>query len=136
MATDGLLPAGSDPPGQLPASPLQPGSFESEWTVPLSHVSRPVRPASIAIGAGIALAGQVVATGVGLSVMMSGLFTMLGFYVMIEFLLQVVLMFGVVIAGGNWLSRPHLDRGIGIGLICGWPLGVVGFLGVSAVVLG
>lgn len=127
--------------------PLQPQPFESEWTVPLPrslHVPRPTRPVSIAIGAGIALAGQAVATGLGLSGMMFApdtqpddftIITPPSIYMIIELPLQVALMYGFLIAGANWVSRPHLDRGIGVGLLGGWLLGVAGFLGVSAMVV-
>ncbi|MET7393714.1 hypothetical protein ABZS66_09510 [Dactylosporangium sp. NPDC005572] len=115
------------------------GPFESEWTVPLprpAHVMRPIRPASVAIGAGIALAGQAVAIGLGLFGMTSERFNPPGTYIIIELPLQVGLMYGSLIVGANWVSRPHLDRGIGVGLLGGWLLGVAGFLAVSATVLG
>ena len=104
------------------------------WTVPPPPPpprgpERPIRTGRVFAGIGLAVAGQVVAVGLGILAVYLGAQSsdsdnaMVGFSVGI--LLQVVLFVLCLVFGIIWIARK--DRGLGLGLLIGWGVTVLVF---------
>lgn len=128
VAPDGTAAVSPHPAG----GPAFAGVPTGGWTVPSApsapRVRGPVQGKKVMIGGGVALGGHVFALVVASVIAFTGSVYDSGWLVIVA--MEVLLFFGCLTFGVVWFTSR--DRGIGIGLLIGWPLGLL----VPLVVVG
>lgn len=108
---------------------MTPPHFEPQWTVPPPPPGsdRPIRGRKVAAGIGLAMLAHLVSIGLAFLAIYvtsnSGDGTTVGYGLIVGLILQVVTFAACLTFGIVWLVKR--DRGIGLGLIIGWAIGVI-----------
>lgn len=137
--TDPVLvvpPDGPASPSPAPSASLEPGGLPTAgWTVPVAPVAPaaprirgPVQGSKIMLGGGIAFGGHTLALVATAIVAFTGSVYDSTWLVIVG--IEVLLFFACLVCGIVWVTSR--DRGIGIGLLVGWPVGLL----VPMVVIG
>jgi hypothetical protein len=97
-------------------------TFGPQWTVPQPPPSggRPIRGGKVAAGIGLAIGGHLVTIAVAV---LGILATNAAAWLVVALVLQVVLFAACLTIGIVWIVKR--DRGLGLGLLIGWAVGVI-----------
>ena len=120
-------------PEEVPVNPFSGAGLPTEgWTVPTAPVAppirRPVRGRQVLLGGGFAFGGHTLALVVTFIIAFTGSVYDSTWVVVVA--MEVMLFFACLVCGIVWITSR--DRGIGIGLLVGWPVGLL----VPVVVIG
>jgi hypothetical protein len=99
-------------------------TFGPQWTVPQPPPSgdRPIRGGKIAAGIGLAMLGHLITIGIGVLAVIGAANASIG-WLYLGLGAQVALFVACLTVGIVWIVKR--DRGLGIGLLVGWAVGVI-----------